>query len=113
MIIDRYVELIQGLPVRLVDILNRILAAINGGIQFGSPSSGALNVAGFWKTGTTPGVADQEFTITHNLGYIPSGFIQISVDQSATIYKGVSTWTTTQIFLKCHQTTVNYTLFIL
>lgn len=104
---------------RLVDFLRRVILSINGNIEFGAPNATALptrglNINGVFNQGTTPGVADQEFAVTHNMGRIPVGFITLSVDQNAAVlYKGVTAWTTKQLFLKCHQTSVNYVIFII
>ena len=42
---------------------------INGGLEFGSPTAGPVNIKGTWKTATTPGTPGTDFTITHNLGH--------------------------------------------
>lgn len=64
------------------------------------------------RTGTTPGVANTEFNISHNLGRIPDGFLLLLQDQAAIFYKGVTAWTTLLVYLKCNVATVNYTIII-
>jgi hypothetical protein len=82
--------------------------AINGGIEFGNPSLGIKNIQGYWLATTSPGVADTEFTVTHNLGYIPTGIIIFSLDKAAIVYSSrKNLWTGKQIFLKVNQPTVN------
>jgi hypothetical protein len=62
---------------------------------------------------TTPGVANTEFTITHNLGRIPAGYDVKAIDQAAIIYDSRrNAWTKTQMFLKANAASVNITLFV-
>jgi len=86
---------------------------VNGGLEFGSPTTGLVNMRGAWATGTTPS-GGAEFAVTHNLGYIPTGFLVWSLGGSATIYSSVggTPWNKSQIFLKCAGGSVTYTLFI-
>lgn len=88
--------------------------AINGSIEFGSPANGSINIAGFWVNTVTPGVADTEFTVNHNLQYVPTGIIIVSVDKAAIIYSSrKNQWTTTQLFLKANQATVALIGFVI
>jgi hypothetical protein len=112
MIINSYItknakpEVIQK---RHIDIAR----AINGGLEFGSPIGGLKNVLGFWVDIVTPG-ADVEFTVNHNLQYIPTGIIVFSVDKAAVIYASrKSQWTTTQAFYKANLASVSLTAFVL
>lgn len=91
--------------------LQRIL---DGNISFGMDSSNEVgkNIDGWDATGTTPGVADTEFSISHGLGRIPKGFIVLSVNAGVVIYKSTTAWTSKVIYLKCSGPSVAYTLFI-
>lgn len=106
-------------------ILRKDLArSINGRIDFGSPQGQSKkvpgNIDGTWPgtltggyTITTPGVADTEFTVTHNLGRIPTGYEVKSKDKAAIVYDSrKNLWTTTQMFLKCNVATVQIVLFV-
>lgn len=95
---------------RFIDISR----AINGRLEFGNPQDGNVNIQGSWQETTTPNVANTEFTLTHNLGYIPSGIHIISLDKAAIIYASrKSQWTTTQAFFKADQASVALTGFII
>lgn len=94
---------------RFIDISR----ALNGGVEFGSPSNGNINMRGFWVDTITPG-ADVEFTVDHNLGYIPIGIIVVSVDKAAIVYASrKNQWTETQLFLKCNVATVSLQGFVI
>lgn len=91
-----------------------ISRVVNGSIEFGSPANGPVNIAGYWLNVVTPGVADTEFTVNHNLQYIPTGIIVVSVDKAAIVYSSrKNQWTTTQLFLKCNQATVSLIGFVI
>lgn len=91
-----------------------ISRAVNGAIEFGSPTNGSINVAGFWVNTVTPGVADTEFTVNHNLQYIPTGIIVVSIDKASIVYASRrNQWTTTQAFFKVNQATVSLVGFII
>jgi len=93
--------------------LEDVSRAINGAIEFGSPAGGVKNVSGFWADTITPGVADTEFTVNHNLQYIPTGIIVFSVDKAAVIYASrKNQWTKTQAFFKANLATVNLQGFV-
>jgi hypothetical protein len=60
----------------------------------------------------TPGVANTEFTVQHNLGRVPTNYIW-NVDQNAVVYDSRrASWTSQQLFLKCSATSVNLYLII-
>ena len=89
----------------------RILA---GNISFGlSNTDPAKNVAGYHAQNvTTPASANTEFTITHNLGYIPQRFWVTNINANATIYQSTTPWTATAIYLKCSGSSTTVSLFI-
>lgn len=84
-------------------VWTKLVQIVNGQIGFGSPSVGADNLDLVWLSTTTPAVADTEFTLTHNLGRVPSGYTIMSIDKAGIVYKGTTAWTTTQLSLKCNQ----------
>jgi hypothetical protein len=91
-----------------------ITRVVNGNIEFGNPKDGAVNVQGSWQELVTPNVSGTEFTLTHNLGYIPSGMHIISLDLPAIIYASRKTsWTTKVAFFKANLASVTLTGFII
>ena len=49
---------------------------------------------------TSNGVADTEETIKHGLSRVPTGYIVVSQDKAASLYKGSTAWTNEIIYLK-------------
>jgi hypothetical protein len=73
-----------------------------------------LNMSAYHETGiTTPGGANTEFTVTHNLGRIPQMALW-NVDAAAIIYDSRrGDWSSTEVFLKCDQATIGLTVLVL
>lgn len=94
---------------KLYEQLARI---VNGQISFG-PGTGFDNIAGVWASVADTGLADTNFSITHNLGYIPSGWILMNQSIAGVLYKGSVAWTTTTMSLKCNVAHDNVAIFIL
>ena len=93
-------------------IWEEISRVVNGLIWFGSVADGRQNMDGVTLNTNTPGGADTNFTLTHNLGRVPVGFIVVNQDKGAVTYRGTVTWTETQLTLKCNTATVNLTIFV-
>jgi hypothetical protein len=114
----------QQLRRALSSMWTNLTKAINGGLYLGSPQEQAKsllgNVNGLWPgtlaggyTITTPGVANTEFTVTHNLGRVPIGYDIKSIDAAAHVYDSrKALWTNKVMFLKCDQATVHLVLFV-
>ena len=108
----------------LQSMWNNLTKSINGGIYLGSPQEQSKgisgNIDGVWPgvlnagyTITTPGVANTEFIVTHNLGRVPIGYDIRSIDAAAHIYDSrKNLWTTKVMFLKADQATVHLVLFV-
>jgi hypothetical protein len=60
---------VLGVFQRLTQQWQELAQTLNGTIEFGSPTSGPVNVKGSWKTATTPAVINTDFTVVHNLGH--------------------------------------------
>lgn len=89
-----------------------IAAVLNGQVTFGNGTE-LDNMQGRWINATSPGVADTDFTVNHNLGRIPVGFLTVSLDKAAVIYQGSIAWTTTQMTLKASAATVALRIFVI
>lgn len=97
-------------------------------ISFGTPISTSVPVGNAepdrniqcWKaTGTTPGVANTEFAVAHNLPYVPVGFLIASTTPAGHIYKSTTAWTAAtnavqgNIYLKSDTASVAYVLILI
>ena len=93
----------QMTPQSIAGYLQRVSKALNSQISFGKtnlndgapvggiPTADACNISCFKTTGTTPGVANTEFAVLHNLLWVPwHYFYTIDV---GTIYQGPTTGT--------------------
>jgi hypothetical protein len=93
-------------------LVQDLIRAINGSLGFGDGTN-ADNIRGQWVTVTTHGTADTEFAVAHTLGVVPVGFIIMVPPKSGYLYNGGTTWTSSNIYLKCTGTSQTVTLFIL
>ena len=120
---------IKDAPIRraMVSVWQHLARSINGRLYVGDAQSQLKkqtgNIDGVFPNPnnalvggypiTTPGVANTEFTVTHNLGRIPAGYDVKAIDQAAIIYDSRrNNWTKTQMFLKANAASVNITLFV-
>jgi len=96
----------------LLESFSTLSVVLNGGLGFGNGTD-KDNIAGKWVTYTTNAVANTEDTVAHNLGVVPVGFIVMIPPGSGTINKGTTSWTTTNIYLKCSAANQTAKLFLL
>jgi len=90
---------------------NRLAVIINGRISFGDGTD-PDNIDGAWVSVTTPGVANTDFTVTHNLNRIPVGYIIMSKNAACDIYTGSVAATATQLTLRGTVINIDVVLFI-
>lgn len=90
----------------LQDFFNRIVAILNRGITF------TENVDCVLVTLTSSATPDDSNTVNHTLGKIPNGYIVYYQNKAGSLYDGGTTWTTTNIYLKCNVASVAYKIII-
>lgn len=56
------------------------------------------------------GTADTEFSVSHNLGRVPSGFVVTKTNKAGIVYDSGTAWTATAIYLKCSAANTAVTL---
>lgn len=104
-----------------VKVLKDVYKALRGNISYGrqgfnaaNPTLGLVtdNVDGNFGITSDTGVADTQFTVTHNLNRIPIGFHVVRQNKAGSFYDSGTAWTTTHIFLKCNVANVAATFFI-
>jgi hypothetical protein len=91
----------------------RILATvINGSVSFGNGVS-SDNISGVWLNTTTPGTPNTNFTLNHNLGRLPVGYLVMTKSAACDVFTGSVAATKTQITLQASVAGVNLSLFVL
>lgn len=99
-----------------------VAKVVSGGIDFGASNQTAQgpgtaysgNMNGQWANVQSPGSANTEFAIPHNLNRIPSFYFYNS-DIATTLYQLPNTgtaWTTTNIYVKSTAASANLRVFI-
>lgn len=99
----------------LVDWLTRHGRVLDGNVSFGATTSNTdrdRNIDSFKASGTTPGVANTQFTINHTLGRVPVTFFG-HTNNGGVLYQSATPWTKTQIFLKCTTATAAYQVVVI
>lgn len=96
----------------LRSFISELAAAVNGNISFGDGTD-TDNVFGQWVTVADTGAANTEFAVAHTLGAVPPGFILMVPPASGYVYKGSSSWTTSNVYLKCSAANQAITVFVL
>lgn len=103
--VTRFSKMIRKLYEQLVRI-------VNGQLSFGNGLT-PDNIAGVWAAIADTGLANTNFTFTHNLLYVPTGFIVINQSVAGVIYQGSVAWTKTTITLRCSVAHDKILLFII
>lgn len=99
-----------------IDVLAYIALHKRGGAgpSLGDASDGsrppALNA--IYQVVTTPGTADTEFSIAHELGRVPVAYLVVKKDRACDVYSGATAWTSTQIYLKCSVASAAVTVLV-
>jgi hypothetical protein len=66
-----------------------------------------------WKaSGSTPGAANADFTITHGLNRIPLTIVGQDTNNGGLLYRGSVAWTKSTITLKCTTATAAYKVIV-
>jgi hypothetical protein len=103
----------DNLGARLRQLWEQLAKIINGNIEFGSPLGGSINIDGVWNSATTPGVANTDFTVIHNLGRTVVNFAPATKSAACDVYLSPTAngSPSTQIILRATTTGVALTFF--
>jgi hypothetical protein len=93
------------------NVMDSIYKALRGRISYGTPGQ-QDNVQGVLITVADTGLADTNFTVTHNLLSVPQGFQIMKQSIAGSVYTGSVAWTTTTISLKCSTAHAALTVFV-
>jgi hypothetical protein len=96
------------------DDLKNLFLWSNARVRFGDGGNGnSENMAGEFRTVSDTGSADTEFTVSHTLGATPIGFLVVNIDKGGVVYDSGTSWTSSNIYLKCSAANAAVTLFLL
>jgi len=74
------------------------------------------NFRGTLETATFSVTPGTELTIAHNLGFVPTGYIMVKINNTGGSYPrimaGPTAWTTSNLYLVCDVASVGITTFI-
>lgn len=73
---------------------------LNNGLKFSDNFNAQI------KTYTSNGAANTEDAVAHTLKRVPTGFIIINRDKAGVVYDSGTSWTATNLYLKCSVATV-------
>jgi len=89
----------------------RLALVLNGRVSFGDGLN-RDNIDGNWVTVPDTGIGNTDFTVQHNLGRLPVGYILMRTNLPTSIYDGSIPATKTEITLRSVIDNANVTLFI-
>ena len=84
----------------------KLADVINGDMRFEE------NINSYIATVSDTGSANSEFTVPHTLKRTPNGYFVISNTKNGTVYDGATSWTSTNIYLKCSAAAATVKLLI-
>ncbi len=103
--------------VGITDQVPGLTQLVNGDLSFGDISNSvpSANMHSIIVDGTSPILTNTNFTLTHNLGQIPNGFIVLRKNKASDFYGDptTGTWNSSTIQIQCDTTLVAYTILIL
>jgi hypothetical protein len=94
--------------------LSMLFLLAQGRVRFGNGGNAiGDNIAGQFLTFTTSATPDAENTLVHKLDAIPVGYIIVKQNKAGSLYTGTTSWTKSNLYLKCSVASVTYTVFLL
>jgi hypothetical protein len=87
------------------EILQRVSLGPTSGVKAG-------NFDGQWIEFTSSATPDAENTVEHDLDRIPTGYIVGQRNKAGVLYNGTTTWTSSNIYLKCNVASTAFRIFV-
>ena len=94
---------------------SELARVFNGHVSFGNNTEAkdpSQNIDGVWLNFVTP-TPDTDFTVDHNLGRLPVGYIVMTKTAPVDIYTGSMLATATQLTLRATNNAVAVALFVI
>ncbi len=99
----------------LKEFLEWIRILVNKGkISFGDVVDGnhGENIEGEHQTVADTGTANTEFSVTHTLARVPTGYIVTSNNKAGVVYTGTTAWTKTTVYFRVDAANCAIAVFI-
>lgn len=106
----------ENVPRNLARWSERHARVLAGNINYGSTMSNAdrdMNMNCWKAKGTTPAIANTDFTIQHSLGRIPLTINGQDTNNGGVLYRGSVAWTKTAITLRCTTASAAYNVIVI
>jgi hypothetical protein len=105
---------VDKLAKRVRQTYEQLAKAFNGNVEFGNPTSGPVNILGVWASPVTPGVANTDFVVVHNLGKPCVGYDVKTKSAACDVYTSptANASPNTQIILRASAAGIALTLFL-
>lgn len=106
---------LQSQVTRLDANLAKLFQLAQGRIRFGDGGDGEFgeNMSGQFQVVADSGTANTEFSVSHNLGVIPIGFLVTLINKGGVVYTSGTTWTTSTVYFKCTTANTALTVFLI
>lgn len=99
--------------------LSRVFDNMQGQLSFGAASNlrPGENIFGQWATVADTGLVNTEFIVPHtlnsqNIGIVPGNYFITYTNKGGVVYDSGTTWTTSNIYLKCSAANATLKIFI-
>ena len=95
--------------------LEKVFLCLQGRVRFGSgaDASEGENIKGQFQVIADTGSANTEFTVAHDLGAVPVGYLVTKISNAGVIYLGTTSWDASNIYLKSSAANSAVTIFII
>lgn len=100
------------------DVL-RLFTLTQGNVSFGPTANlkNGQNIFGQWAVVSDTGNADTEFVVPHTLNFqtraiVPGNYFVTRINKGGVVYDSGTTWTSSNIYLKCSAAHATINLFI-
>ena len=100
---------------RLDANMTKLFLLSQGRNRFGDGSDAEFgeNISGQFQVYTSNATPDTEDTISHDIGSTPIGYIILKQNKAGSLYTGTTSWSSSNVYLKCSIASVTFTIFLI
>ena len=103
---DEKNEFEKSLEQELLSYSLELAQILNKGLKFSDNFNAEI------KTIADSGVANSENTVAHTLKRVPAGYLVFKINKAGVVYDSGTTWTDTNIYIKCSVANCAITLLL-